>query len=103
MSEKVKLGQVVIPNAQKKWFRYVQSDGQVFAVKPSREPLSEEEKSKRKAVKQKERGKVLAKRAAIRQALKIAKKKARRTLEPKDAEAVVSLMAEYEAEMGRKA
>jgi hypothetical protein len=101
MGEKIKLGTVDIPEKAKKWFRYVTKEGEVMAVEPVREKLSEEEKTKRQAERKEKIQERTSQRAKLRGVMTKAKKKAKATLDPADVEEYHEAEAEYEKVMGR--
>jgi hypothetical protein len=72
------LGSVIIPEEYKKWFRYVTSEGEVYAVKPSREKLSPAEIARREAEHKAKRKLIVEERAKARAILKKARRAAKK-------------------------
>ena len=101
MAEKKLLGKITIPSEYKKWFRYVASNGEIYAVKPSREPLSEAEKGRRAEARKDKHDKVMAERELARTSMRKARLALRKNPSVANAEKFEEATKNYEEVMGR--
>lgn len=116
MPNYVVLGKVTIPEDKQNWLKWVNAEGEVCAKEQVK--LSPEEKARREAerkkakeearlereanrkaermAKQAERRALIKRKADLRSAISMQRKKARKTLDPRDAEKLQRLQEDYE-------